>query len=219
MPNRSKTIHPLLGKKLKELRLGAGMTQRALADRLEKSESAIRMWELGKSEPDMETLRRIAELFFVSADTLLGKEDARKESGNLGTVIHEGIRMIPVYESVSAGIGASPQEDVVDYYPCYIPSASEAEETLCIKVRGDSMYPKIEDGDMIQVHKQASVDSGSIAVVLVDGEEALVKRIVLEKGRIELRSINPMYPPICFEGSEILRVRIVGLVKKIIKDV
>lgn len=38
------------------------------------------------------------------------------------------------------------------------------------------MYPKIEDGDTIVIHKQDSVDSGQIAVVLIDGEDAVVKK-------------------------------------------
>jgi repressor LexA len=80
------------------------------------------------------------------------------------------------------------------------------------------MYPKIEDGDIIQVHKQDSVDSGSLAVVLVDGEEALVKKVVYGETWIELHSINPMYKTVRFNGADVLRVRVLGLVRKIIKN-
>ena len=218
MANRAKSIHPLVGKKIKQMRLEADMTQKTLAERLGKSESAVRMWELGKSEPDIDTLRRVADLFGVATDDLLGKP-SQKETSNLGTVLQGGIRMIPVYESVSAGFGAAARDDIIDYLPCYIPNDAEAEETLCIKVRGDSMYPKIEDGDVIQVRKQASVDSGSVAVILLDGEEGLVKRVVFGKNWLELQSINPMYPPMRFEGAEAMRVQIIGLVRKIIKDI
>ncbi|MBQ8345352.1 MAG: helix-turn-helix transcriptional regulator [Clostridia bacterium] len=78
MASRAKHIHPLVGKQIKQLRLAEGLTQKELAERLNKSESAVRMWELGKSEPDIEMLRRIAELFGTSADHLLGKEEAEK---------------------------------------------------------------------------------------------------------------------------------------------
>lgn len=129
------------------------------------------------------------------------------------------IYMLPIYESVSAGFGAQAQDNILDYLPCYITNQSEAEESLCIKVKGDSMYPKIEDGDIIQVHKQTSVDSGSIAVLLIDGEEGVVKRVVYGDDWIELHSINPMYPVLRYEGADVLRLQVVGLVKKIIKDV
>jgi repressor LexA len=107
----------------------------------------------------------------------------------------------------------------VDYIPAYIPDAQEAAETIFIKVHGDSMFPKIEDGDVIQVHKQESVDSGSIAVVLMDGEDGLVKKVIYGDTWIELHSVNPMYKTQRFNGRDVLRIRVVGLVQKIIKDV
>ena len=129
------------------------------------------------------------------------------------------VHMVPLFESVSAGFGALAINDVQDYVPLYFTSPIEAAETICIKVHGDSMSPKIEDGDIIQVHKQDSVDSGSLAVVLVDGDNGLVKKVLYGETWIELHSINPMYKPMRFNGPDVERVRVVGLVKKIIKDV
>ena len=80
------------------------------------------------------------------------------------------------------------------------------------------MYPKIEDGDLVVVRKQSSVDNGQIAVVLIDGDEGLVKKVYYGNGWIELVSINPEYAPKRFEGSEAKRVEVVGLVRKIIKN-
>ena len=115
--------------------------------------------------------------------------------------------------------GAFAADKVVGRTPLYIRSSSEAAETICVKVAGDSMYPKIENGDIVQVHKQTSVDSGSIAVVLLDGDEGLVKKIVYGPDWIQLQSINPMYPPMIFEGLEVERIQVVGLVKKVIKEI
>lgn len=95
---------------------------------------------------------------------------------------------------------------------------AEAAETIAIRVTGDSMYPKIEDGDLIQVHKQDSVDSGSIAVMLLDGEEGFVKKVEYGPDWIELHSINPLYPVRRFEGEEVLRLRVVGLVKGVFHE-
>lgn len=127
------------------------------------------------------------------------------------------IRRIPVYENVSAGFGASAQDYIVSYMPMFIESESEADETLAIKVVGNSMYPKIEDGDIIQVHKQSDVDNGKVAVILIDGEEAVVKKFYHEENRIVLKSFNPEYPPRYFEGAEMQRIQVLGLVKSVIK--
>lgn len=182
------------------------------------SRGSVTHWKAGKV-PQHSTLLKIAEYFGVSVDYLLGKEDKPVASEELSELDQQNVYMIPLYETVSAGFGALAISDIVDYIPSYIPNALEASETICIRVRGDSMAPKIENGDIIQVRKQDSVDSGTVAVVLIDGDEGLVKYIMFGETWIELRSINPMYKPMRFNGPDKLRVRVVGLVTKIIKSV
>ncbi len=141
-----------------------------------------------------------------------------KITENAAQLPSNDVRLVPLYESASAGFGSSADSTVVDYMPLFIPSDYEATSTMCIKVKGNSMYPKIEDGDIVQVLKTPSVDSGKIAVVLLDGEEGFIKRVVYGEDWIELQSINPEYAPRRFEGAEVQRIRVVGLVKKIIKE-
>lgn len=167
--------------------------------------------------PNGDILQKVASYFNVTIDYLLGK-DEQPEQSNVGAVFTDGIRMVPVFESVSAGFGAYADNHVVDTIPLLIRSSHEAEETICIRVTGDSMSPMIEDGDLIQVHKQDSVDSGDIAVVLLDGEEGLVKKVVYDTEFIDLISENPSYNTRHFEGEEVLRLRVVGKVKRVIRD-
>ena len=135
------------------------------------------------------------------------------ERSNIAGAIDSGsIYRIPVFESVSAGFGAFASDEILDYIPVVIKNPYDVEDTLAIKVKGDSMYPKIEDGDIIIVRKQTSVDSGSIAVLLLVGEDGLVKKVVYGTDWIELHSINPEYKTKRFDGREVLRLRVVGLV-------
>lgn len=185
------------------------------------SNAAFSCWT-DESVPRKTTLLKIADYFGVTVEDLLKEEEptpARPSSDSLYPLEQQNIRMIPLFESVSAGFGAAAVDEIVDYIPAYIPDAQEAAETIFIKVHGDSMFPKIEDGDVIQVHKQESVDSGSIAVVLIDGEDGLVKKVIYGDTWIELHSVNPMYKTQRFNGRDVLRIRVVGLVQKIIKDV
>lgn len=182
------------------------------------SRGSVTHWKAGKV-PQHSTLIKIADYFGVSVDYLLGKEEKPVVSEELSELDSQNVHMIPLYETVSAGFGALAVSDIVDYIPLYIPSPAEASETICIKVRGDSMAPNIENGDIIQVRKQDSIDSGTVAVVLIDGDEGLVKYVMFGETWIELRSINPMYKPMRFNGPDKLRVRVVGLVTKIIKSV
>ena len=66
---------------------------------------------------------------------------------------------------------------------------------------------------MVFVKCQPSVESGSYAVVMVDSELGMVKRVIYGNNFVELQSVNPMYPPKRFENEDVLRVRVFGLVK------
>lgn len=174
------------------------------------------MWQQRWTMPRSENLQKIADCLGVSVDYLM----LGYEPEPTAIIMNEmPVRMIPLFESVSAGFGAYADNHIIEYIPCFIVSKSEAEETICVKVQGDSMAPKIEDGDIIQVHRQSSVDSGSIAVLLIDGEDAVVKRIIFDGNAIELQSLNTMYAPRRFEGKDANRVAVLGVVKKIIKEV
>lgn len=65
----------MLGERIRRLRTGARMTQGDLAERLGVSKSAVGMYEQGRREPPYEVLLRIGELFGVSVDWLLARED------------------------------------------------------------------------------------------------------------------------------------------------
>ena len=174
------------------------------------------------SVPRKATLFKLADYFGVSVDYLLGEtvdiEKTPGEKPNAVVLDGQNIFNIPIYENASAGFGAMAIDMVVDYLPLYFTNPQEAEETICIIVRGDSMFPKIEDGDLIQVHKQSFVDSGQVGVVLIDGDEAFVKKIVYGETWIELHSFNPMYKTMRFNGADVQRIRVLGVVKKVIKE-
>ena len=75
----------------------------------------------------------------------------------------------------------------------------------------------MEDGDIIVVRKQESVDSGDVAVMLLDGEEGLVKKVIYGETWIELHSFNPEYKTRHFDDAEVERLRVVGKVLKVVK--
>ena len=79
------------------------------------------------------------------------------------------------------------------------------------------MSPLIDDGSQILVRLQSTVENGSVAVVLVDDEDAFVKKVNYGMNWLELESINPYYPVRRFENSELSRVSVLGVVKEVTK--
>lgn len=215
--------------KIREIRKLNRMSQKEFAEILSISQATLSMWENGKYDPDIDTVKRIASMFDVSINYLLGvdsfdtetkKQEQTEDPFSVALAeLMEKTRLIPIFESVSAGFGAYAQDEVVGYTPLLIESSSEAEHTICIRVQGDSMSPVIENGDMIQVYKTPSVDSGSVGVFLIE-DEAVVKKVQYVQGEdwLEFHSFNENYPVLRFENESLEKVRVLGLVKRVIKD-
>lgn len=56
------------------------------------------------------------------------------------------------------------------------------------------MQPILYDDDIVIVHSQNDVESGQIGIILIDGEEATVKKVIKHNDYIELISFNSYYP-------------------------
>ena len=204
-----------IGENIKKLRESHKLTQEEFGKIVGVTDKAVSSWETGAKAPRMGVIQKISDYFNINKSAIL---DDPIES-NATILPQEKIRMIPVYESVSAGFGAYADNYILEYIPLFISSDEEAHNTLCIKVQGNSMYPKIEDGDSIQVLKQDWCEPGQVAIVLIDGENAVVKKVEYDRSSITLLSFNPEYAPRVFKGAERDRLKILGIVRKVIKDI
>lgn len=188
---------------LKDARLAKQMTQTEVANFIGLSQGAYSNWERGETKIDSLSLTRLAELFEVSVDYLIGKTDT---PGN------KYIR-IPVLGRVAAGIPIDAIEEVIDWEDISAEAAGDG-EYFGLQIKGQSMEPKISDGDVVIVRRQPDVDSGDIAVVLVNGNDATVKRIKKSPQGVTLIPSNPAYEPMYYSNEEIesLPVTILGKV-------
>ena len=203
-----------VGKRIRERRDKLNMTQDELAQLTGyKSRSSINKIEKGGNDLPQSKIVEFAKALKTTPAYLMGWEEPSQEIEQMNSVY-----MRPVFDSVSAGFGAYASNDIIGYTPVIIDNPHDVDDTICIKVRGNSMYPKIEEGDTIVVRKQDAVDDGRIAVVLI-GDDAVVKKVEFGKDSLTLISINPEYPPRTIEGPELESVRIVGLVRQVIKAV
>ena len=195
---------------LKRLREEKEMTQAELGKALEISPSAIGMYEQGRRTPDIPTLKKIASYFNVSLDYLLGNSPAKAAQQQSAG---RGVR-IPVLGRVVAGIPIEAVEEILDYEEI-TPELAATGEFFALQVKGDSMLPKLEEGDVVIVKKQEDVETGDIAIVLVNGDEATIKQVKKVNGGIMLYGFNPdVYEPHFYSNQQIeeLPVRILGKV-------
>ena len=212
---------PNFSSRIKLLRTERGITQEQLASMLKVSRSTIGMYESGKREPDFETSEAIADIFNVDMDFLMGRSDVeRKHPLTPTTVIPPGFQPMPEMATVP----------IVGRVACGTPILAEQniEGSACVPARwratfslvcnGDSMEPKIHDGDLVAIRKQPEVENGEIAAVRI-GEEATLKRVYKREGFLELRPENSNYESIILIGEKMAEATIEGKAVGLCRDI
>lgn len=126
---------------------------------------------------------------------------------------------IPVLGTVKAGYDYLVEENIIDYIPFKV-NGIDTENYYALNVVGDSMEPLFDDGDTVIIHKQDDFNNGENCVVLINGNEATVKKVYKGTTGIKLEAVNPYYPPRLFSEEEIksLPVKIIGVVEKSIRN-
>lgn len=194
----------MIAQRLKLLRKQHRITQEDLAAAINVERSSIGKYESATKPitPPPDVLIKIATFFNVSVDYLLG----------YSTSSVNAVR-VPVLGDVAAGIPMDAVENIVDYEE--IDSALAATgDFFGLRIKGDSMEPRIREGDVVIVRKQEDADTGDTAVVLVNGSGATVKRVKKEPGGISLIPNNPAFDTMYYSAADIaaLPVTIVGKV-------
>lgn len=125
---------------------------------------------------------------------------------------------IPIIGTVKAGEGGVARydylgEETVEKKDL---NSHRLESYFWLQVKGDSMQPEIYPGDLALVYEQPDIDySGQLVVVIVNGEEGVIKRVHKSNGNVMLHSVNASYPPRLFTGADLANIRIVGKVIEI----
>lgn len=195
--------------RVKELRKQKHITQEELGKVLDIQKAAISKYENGRAEPSTEVLKKMSAYFGVSIDYLLGNSPAKLSAQKVG----RGVR-VPVLGRVVAGIPIEAVQEILDYEEI-TPELAASGEFFALKIRGHSMEPRMMEGDVVIVRRQDDVESGDIAIVLVNGNEATVKRVKKQEEGITLIATNTsVYEPHFYSNKEIknLPVQILGKV-------
>lgn len=189
----------VVSKNLKRIAYQRGKTQTDIARDLKLSKATVSSWMNGTRLPRMDKVDLLCQYLRCTREDIMSDSPVRKI---------EALR-IPVYGQVKAGLPDLAVEDIIGAEDIS-PDIAKCGEFFALRIHGDSMEPKISDGDIVIVRKQPDVENGEIAIVQVDGENATCKRVRKYRDGIELVASNPVYEPIFYgKGTD---VRILGKV-------
>ncbi len=166
--------------------------------------------------PSLSALLSISKAMGITIDELIEAVDDLdvdiSAAKNLTSVKKKGVK-IPVFASVAAGIPIEAVEDIIDYEEIDEKTAQSG-TFFALKIKGDSMEPRICNGDVVIVRQQPTINSGEIAIVMVNGLDAACKKVIIQSDGIYLVSLNSAYAPMHYSKKQIeeLPVRILGKV-------
>ena len=194
-----------LGKRLKKSRLELDLTLKDLGKIVNLHESTIKRYEDGEIKTlDIEKIKDFSKALKVSPVYLLGWEDVDEYNNSI---------LVPVYGDIPAGVPLEAVEDIQGYEDVPVNWFKGDKKFIALKVNGDSMYPKYLDGDTVIIQLQPDCESGQDCACYVNGYNATLKTIYKYPDKIELRPLNPNYPPKTFNHPG--DVTILGVVKEL----
>ena len=175
--------------RIRYLREELGLSQAEIGKMLGITSQGIGLYENEKRDIPTDFLIKLASFFGVSTDYILGKTNTRIENIK-NDIVDDVPTKIPVVGKISAGLPILATENIESYE--YAPSIyiKEGFEYFYLRVNGDSMNLKFNDGDLLLVQKQDNLENDEIGVILVDGIDATVKKYKYENGLVILSPMS-----------------------------
>lgn len=201
--------------RIRARRIELGLTVEELAKKMGyKDKSSISKIENGKADIPQSKVIAFARALNTTTAYLMGIDTAKERSIPAGFQPLPKRDRIPRVGQIACGTPILAEENV----EAYDEVLSDWHADFTLLCQGDSMEPKIKDGDVVAIHSQPMVENGEVAAVLIDGE-ATLKRVFLFDDHIELRAENPTFPTILRIGEDMNTITIegkaVGLCRKL----
>lgn len=186
------------------------MTQLELSKRLGVGTTSVYNWCNGIKTPRMDKVDAMCEIFNCK------RSDLMEDKPDQADLSHRKGVPIPVYGRVAAGVPLEMIEDVIDTEEITEEMARTG-EFFALQIHGDSMEPRMKEGDVVIVRRQEDAESGDTVIATVNGTDATCKRLRKYRDGIELIATNPSYEPMYFSNDDVERkpVRIIGRVMEL----
>lgn len=195
----------MLGKRIAESRKQLDITMKDLGKLLNLHESTIQRYESGDiKKVDIEKVKEFAKALKVSPIYLLGWNTSDEYKNSIS---------IPVYGSIPAGVPLEAIEDIEEYADIPVDWLKGDRSYIALKVKGDSMYPRYLDGDTVIIQVQPDCETGQDCACYVNGYDATLKTVFKYDNQIELRPVNPSYPPHRYKHPG--EIAILGVVREL----
>ena len=192
-----------IGALIKKLRTEHGFSQEELGSMLGVQRAAVQKWESGAVKNlKRETLKKLSEIFNVPPSSFIDEDYTSYNN----VISFPKMNRIPLVGTIACGTPILASENIDGE----VTVPEEISADFALRCKGDSMIDaRINNGDIVYIRQQPTVDNGEIAAVLID-EEATLKRVYLSDNTITLVACNSKYQPFVYTGEQLNQIRILG---------
>ena len=202
--------------KIKNRRIKLGLSQEELALKTGyTSRSSINKIEAGHVDISQSKIIAFAQALQTTPAYLMGWEDNPFMTKDF-IPVPKGGKKIPVLGKVVAGAPLEAIEDVSGY----IEISSDYDgfgDFFALQIKGDSMSPQINAGDVVVVQRYFELEDGDIVVVSINGDEATCKQVFRQENGIMIQAFNPAVFPSRFYSTEQIEELPVSIIGKVIE--
>lgn len=182
-------------------------SQKEAAAALGIASQTFNNWCKGNSIPSIDMIDKIADYLHCTRSDLIERPSSSSWRMSVS---------IPVVGRVAAGVPIDAIEEIIDRED--IPSTlAKTGNFFGLRIKGDSMSPRIMNGDTVIVRRQDDAESDEIVIALINGHDGVCKKLKKINNGLMLISLNPQYDPMVFDYSEIdsIPVKIIGRVVEV----
>lgn len=208
-------INKYIGNKIRGYREQKNLTQEEVAEYLNTTPQTISRYEIGDRKTNQDILFKLAEYFKVSINDFF--PPLSFDNANIIDINSDMVK-VPIYGTIKAGVPIESQSDIIDYIEIPKKWTNGGKKFFGIKLSGDSMYPKYQDGDIVIFEQNDDLESynGKDVAVMINGTESTFKRILVNDQGIILQPYNTAYDIMMFSKEQVeeLPIRVVGIARE-----
>lgn len=196
------------------IRKKKNITQQELADKTNIERSTISRIENGEIDTSIDNAIKIANALEIPLEEIIAK-DLRFD--NISPIeIDKDVIKIPVLGVIPAGVPIEAIEDVLDYEEISKDWCKGGKEFFGLKIKGDSMFPKYIDNDVVIFEKTNDFNNGDECAVMVNGDDCTFKKVLKHEQGITLQPLNSAYDIKMYSNEDIekLPIKIIGVAKE-----
>ena len=198
------------------------LTLKEVADYVGVSEATVSRWESGHiKNMKRDRIALLAKILQLAPSTIVGSEEDEAPAPAIATEFYT----FPILGEVAAGYEhfAEYEDEFgnIEIHASWL-KGRPMSDYFMLRISGDSMYPTYQDGDLVLVLRQTTMNySGQIGVVVYDDNKATLKRVeyVMGEDWMRLVPINPAYPPVMVTGERLEHCRVLGIAKMVIREI